>query len=223
MTSSELYAKLYPAGEPESLRVRRGYLSVSLTNRLAKEPARMRQVFAWIRDNVGCFDVVIGDYFQRHNLEALDGLIQPEALSRAIEDGRNVARRAQEVLDSLALPEVAILCASDVCVGAKFSERLAAQHELYDSNELFRQSIIVATDDFLRRLAPSQSNAERARRHSCSYQLEEIALFELLSDQGYSVNVYPGNHLPVMKELVDGGLEGILPKLKDLTLVELKH
>jgi hypothetical protein len=64
-------------------------------------------------------------------------------------------------------------------------------------------------------------NADDARRHSRLYQLEELAMFELLSAEGYSVNVYSGAHLPVMKEIVRGTLRETLPLLEDLTLVEL--
>jgi hypothetical protein len=64
--------------------------------------------------------------------------------------------------------------------------------------------------------------AEAARRHSRLYQLEELAVFTLLANEGYSTNVYAGAHLPVMKAFVSGGVDGIAPALRSAKLVELR-
>jgi hypothetical protein len=65
------------------LRGHRAYVSVSLTNRVAMSEVLLRQTLEWTRDNVASFDVLIGDYFHRHNLEDLDGLSESDALKRA--------------------------------------------------------------------------------------------------------------------------------------------
>lgn len=103
-----------------------------------------------------------------------------------------------------------------------FAGYLAAKRELYDADPHFRRQIGVASDGFFQRFAPDKAHDATSRAHSRDYQLEELAVFELLADEGYSVNVYPGAHLPVMKDLVDGPLVGVMPKLRDLILVELR-
>ena len=214
-------AKTYPPIARNLLRGHRAYVSESLTNRVTMSEILLRQIFEWTRDKVGAFDILIGDYFHRHNLEDLDGLGEPGALQRAIADGKALAQKTQSVLDSLAFSEVATRFAGDICAGPRFEERLRAQLNLYETNERYGHYINVATDVFLRRFAPARVTADAARRHSRLYQLEELAMFELLSGEGYSVNVYSGAHLPVMKEIVAGTLRGALPTLETLTLVEL--
>jgi tRNA-dependent cyclodipeptide synthase len=179
-------------------------------------------MFTWARDHLRAFDVVIGDYFHRHNLEDLGGLAGPRALEEALEQGKELARAVRDSLDELELGAVRTHLASDLCLNRKFGPELAAMDELYLRAQDFRRLIDLGSDEFLNRLAPKRARDPEARRHSRAYQLEELAIFELLAGQGYSANVYPGGHLPVMKACVAGQLPGLHPALSALTLVELR-
>ena len=187
------------------------------------DASKLRQTFEWTRDNVASFDLLIGDYFHRHNLESMEGLRERQALNRAILDGQVLARVAKDVLDSISLSAVTIRFVSDLSASTQFADRLRVQEKLYESSESFRHWIDIASKEFIKRFPPAPSEAEDAYRHSRSYQLEELAVFELLSRENFSVNVYLGAHLPITKELVAGTLRGTLPLLDELTLVELRR
>lgn len=197
------------------------YVSLSLSNRRSTSETWLRQTFEWTKSSFLSFDVVIGDYFHRHNLEDLGGLTADGAFVRAVSDGLRVAKDVRRGLDGLSLVSARVRMATDICAVPAFSALLAELAALAASSDAFLKWLNAGTDSFLSRLAPARLDVEEARAHSRSYQLEELAMFELLVDSGYNINVYPGAHLPVMRELVDGSLQGLRPKLRTVRLVEL--
>jgi tRNA-dependent cyclodipeptide synthase len=213
---------MFPPTPRDQLRSGKAYVSLSLSNQTSASSMRLHRLLEWNRETFVSFDVIIGDYFHRHNLEAVDGLGQSAALAQAVADGQDVARRVRAVLDSLALPDVSIKVASDFYATSSFAEHLEKFDELCAVNEQLNELIDLGTDTFLRRIAPTRIRDDSARYHCRQYQLEELALFAILSDDGYRANVYPGAHMPVMKELVAGALRGTVAAFNGLTLVELR-
>jgi tRNA-dependent cyclodipeptide synthase len=217
-----IHSKVFPASARSQIQASRGYLSVSPSNRLTASEARLYEVFQWMQRSVSQFDVVIGDYFHRHNIEDLEGRQPSEALEIATEQGKAHARRVQLVLDQLKLTAVKVRCASAISKRPDFGPALHEMESAWHSNTNFAQLIDQGTEAFLRRFAPERIAIEPARLHSRLYQLEELAVFTLLANEGYSTNVYAGAHLPVMKAIVSGGVDGIALVLKSAQLVELR-
>lgn len=213
--------KRYPPGVGTHPRHSRAYLSVSLGNRLTATEAHLLEILRWLQQNVGLFDIVVGDYFHRHNIEDLEGLEPSIALRVAEERGSALAQRIQSVLDEARLAEVNIRCASSIVEKPEYLAALRWIEAAYYSDLQFARLIDMGTDTFLRRLAPNRAAVEAARSHSRLYQLEELAVFTLLADEGYSTNAYAGAHLPVMKAIVSGELKDITPALRKLELIEL--
>jgi tRNA-dependent cyclodipeptide synthase len=216
-----IQSKFFPASARSQIHTSRAYLSVSLSNRLTGAEGRLQEVLQWMQRSVSQFDVVIGDYFHRHNIEDLEGRPPSEALEIATEQGKEHAHRVQLALDHLGLNEVRIRCVTDISKQSDFVPALREMEAAWHSNAHFAQLIDQGTEAFLRRFAPGRIAVERARFHSRLYQLEELALFTLLANEGYSANVYAGAHLPVMKAFVSGGVDGVAPVLKSVQLVEL--
>jgi tRNA-dependent cyclodipeptide synthase len=217
-----VYAKFFPESEFTTLRSKSGYLGLSLSNRITASDDLLFQLLKWTKNHLGSICVFIGDSVYRHNLEDLEGLDRAAALDRAMSEGRAVALRVRRILDSLELKESPVLFASSFHELPEFGERLARKIGVYESSSHFRDLIAIASDGFFKRFAPSRIHSEVSRGHSRDYQLEELAIFELLAEQGYMVNVYPGAHLPVMKDIVAGKFVGVMPSLEKLTLVELR-
>jgi tRNA-dependent cyclodipeptide synthase len=214
--------KIFPASARSHIQTSRAYLSVSPSNRLTATEAHLREIFQWMQRGVGPFDVLVGDYFHRHNIEDLEGLQPSEALQVATQQGDAHARQIQFVLDQVDLTAVKIRRTSTISRQPGFFPALREMETAYHSNTTFARLIDQGTDAFLRRFAPERTAVEAARLHSRLYQLEELAVFALLANEGFSTNVYAGAHLPVMKALVSGGVDGIAPALRSAQLVELR-
>lgn len=213
---------MLPTGARDSLLLRRAYVSISLTNKVATSRLRLLRVFEWARSHFESFDVLLGDYFHRHNLADLLSVPTEQALEVARVNGNETANLAQDILKALELPHILILRAEHFSQHPDFVLKTAEFGNLYLTHEPFRRLIDTATDTFLLRFAPSRLKSFEARLHSRNYQLEELAVFELLARDGYSVNIYPGNHLPAMRALVTGQLVGVTSTLREMVLVELK-
>jgi tRNA-dependent cyclodipeptide synthase len=220
--SNYMRAYCYPSEKEDQLQSDRGYLSISLSNHTSASRERLREITEWTRTYLGAFDVIIGDYFHRHNLEDQQGLAGEEALKQATADGVTHTNRIRKILDSFGLFDTRIRLATSLYTQPQYHGRLEALEKLYLSNVSFKNFIEKGTDMFLERKSPTRLNVESARNHSKAYQLEELAIFELLSMEGYTTNIYPGAHLPVMKEIVSGDLQQVLPLLAKMILVELK-
>jgi tRNA-dependent cyclodipeptide synthase len=217
-----MLTNIFPPEKESELSTCRAYISISLSNQTSASTSRLREIIEWTRDHVSAFDIVIGDYFHRHNLEDQQGMNESDALKHATIEGADHVNRIRSVLDSLGLFDVKIRPATTLYTHPSFHEHLEVLEKLWASSAAFQRMIEEGTDAFLERKSPTRLNIEIARRHSRLYQLEELAIFEMLSIEGYTTNVYPGAHLPVMKEIVLGGLQEGLPLLANMILVELR-
>ena len=56
----------------------------------------------------------------------------------------------------------------------------------------------------------------------CKYLLEEIAVFNVLSEQGWRVELYPGSELNALVEVAKGKFPDVPQGLKNRINVELK-
>lgn len=181
----------------------------------------MTNALHWLAQNVAAFDVVVGDYFHRHNLEEFDGFEPAVALAAAIENGARHVNRVRRILINLNLFAVRVKLATEVCRQSSFASSLHEMRSAYQTNSRFAELIEQGTDIFLTRVAREKVGSETARSHSRAYQLEELAMFAVLATQGYQTIAYVGAHLPVMKALVGGELRGFPSALTNTILVGL--
>ncbi len=63
---------------------------------------------------------------------------------------------------------------------------------------------------------------KQAIRLSCEYILEEVAVFNVLSESGWTVELYPGPELRVLAEVAAGKYPDVPAGLKGRVNVELK-
>jgi len=217
-----IQSRVFPPSARPQLRSSLAYLSISLSNRLTASPTRLRQALQWMHRNVGQFDILVGDYFHRHNLEDLERRRPDEALALATADGRVHGHRLRSALNQLGLLDIGIRHASDFTHQTTFASALHSMKLDFGSNQPFARLVEQGADAFLGRLAPGRISIEIARRHSREYQLEELALFTVLANEGYNTNVYAGAHLPIMKALVMGDVNSVAKEFTTMQLVELR-
>ena len=93
---------------------------------------------------------------------------------------------------------------------------------LYKSNKHFEKIIDYTVNVFLRRQPDIKVSIDKARSLCCQYLFEELVIFEILAEDGYKVNIYPGNQLPIIKAIVTGQLKNVSEPLEGIQAVEIK-
>lgn len=217
---STVKVSVYPADGLSRQQHLKALIGISLGSRASQSSRRLRQLLNWAANAIGSCDFLVGDYLNRHNYIALDGSTESEALARAKQDGNEVARRLAPVIADARVSAVVIRSES-LYDEPTFQPRLERFRRSYEADREFKLLIDEAIDEFLERKGMALRQDSRVREHCVAYQLEELAMFELLAETGHSVLVYGGAHLPVMRAIVSKALLGISSTLETLTLVGL--
>lgn len=220
---ARLRIRAYPPTPRDRLAKAKAFVGLSLNNWVSDSATSLRHLFKHTVNLVGSFDVLVGDYFHRHNLQDLRGLSAREASARASAEGEAIASRAREVLLDLGLGTVKVRTAGELVRAPEFRVGLRTFGALCSSDELLSELIEQGTDAFLGRVAPKRLHLAQARGHCRQYQVEELALFSVLARDGYRVCVYPGAHMLAFRELVAGAHRGSLPEFDSFTLIELRY
>jgi len=206
---------------PDRWKAGKTIIGISLNNQVSKCSPALRNLFDWTREHRGAFDLLVGDYMNRHNYQAFHAASEAEAEKLAVLDGRNATARLEKLLNECGTEGVSVISARSLYTDATFRERLAHFAGVYAANKAFSDPIHEAIGAFLARKLEVIVNQD-VRRHCVEYQLEELVLFELLAEKGYRNLVYAGAQLPIMKSIVSGAMDGISDFLTALNLVEIK-
>lgn len=202
---------------------RRAFIGISLNNSIMAAATLPEIILEWTDENIGSFDLLIGDYLHRYNYQAFERATEQIAAERAMQDGEEARRRLSSLISNGGrfAAATAISTASLVERESVRRRRLGFRG-FYEEQPAFRALIEEGVDAFLTRKHPSSLRDDAVRRYCVAYQLEELAMFEELAEQGYGVFVYPGAQLPVMKGLVSGHLPRISTPIESLQLIELR-
>ena len=217
---STVKVSVFPANGLSRQQHYKALIGISLGSRSSQSSRRLRQLLNWTADAIGSCDFLVGDYLNRHNYIALDGYTESEALARADHDGNEVARRLDPVIAD-ARVSASVIRSKSLYDEPTFQPRLERFRGTYKTDREFKSLIDEAIDQFLERKGMGLRQDSGVREHCVAYQLEELAMFELLAEAGHSVLVYGGAHLPVMRAIVSKALLGISSTLEKLTLVGL--
>jgi tRNA-dependent cyclodipeptide synthase len=195
-------------------------IGISLKNYVSRSPLALKQIFEWTHQHCGAFDLLLGDYMNRHNYQMFCAESEAEAEEHAIRDGRHAAKAIGSVLFGGCFNGAKIIQAHTFYNDQTFAARLRRLERVYAENATFKERIHQAIGAFLARHGDFRMDPV-STRHCVAYQLEEIAIFELLAESGYDYLVYAGAQLPIMKSIVRGDIDATSHALKDLRLVEI--
>jgi tRNA-dependent cyclodipeptide synthase len=198
------------------------YLSVSINNRHYKDEKSLRQIFKFLSENKLKYDVIIGDYTHRHNQRIFDGDSMEDALKISLKKGEEIIQTLNHVAKSFPNIKLKIRRTAEFYSRQEFSRRIEQFNKLLLHDKKFAESVELTINKFLNRIKRSFLNIYETKTLCKDYILEELVIYELLSSENLKTNIYPGNHLPVLKEIVRGNLPGISKNLEKINLVELK-
>lgn len=179
------------------------FLGVSIKNRMANRQS-LQRIIPWVYKHSHTAMIVIGDYPHRHNLVALRGLSPHDALKKAMADGSRVFRTALDIVNTIeAEPGFTVCSAADLIETVDCRSILQTVARYFDRGGVFVRDVLQAVSDYANRAHPGspKGHATRTLPILKDYMLEEIAMFLHIYRLGYSIEVYPGADMPIMRKI----------------------
>lgn len=206
----------YPSNSREILSEHGGaFLGISLENRSFSE-GKLIEMVRWIGRRTDRCAILIGDCIHRKTLQIRLGLSEEDALSAALELGREFRETTLSLLTNSGMscvPEI-FMC-SEVRAQGSFEKYHAILEERFQNCSLFGEVVRSFSQLYIEKRGHFRENDARAQyiKLSCEYFLEELAIFSCLKDLGYTIMVYPGSFttLQAIVEKGDHRLKDISP------------
>ena len=170
--------------------------------------------YDWARAHFKRCAILLGDGLYRITLQTREGLDETTAARRAIAEGTEVMRGFASSIGT----EPEIFRSSSLMLRPEFGMALARIDSLYESDRKLRSSIDSGAAEFVERQIQNGRLAvsrEEATRLSVRYVREEIAVYLLLAEAGWLVDVYLGRELPTLARIIGGEIPAAPQKLKD--------
>lgn len=175
----------------------------------------------WVGKNFSHCIVLVGDSLNRITLE-IKGLTPKRALNRALTIGQRILHEDTQIFERYAEScRFEVKLASEIFPLPECQVYYQQLRRLLVADDAFRASAQAFADIFVgKRL---QQDPEHFRYYvdmSCTYLLEELAIFAYLADRGASAFVYPGA-LTLLQEITEGRHLSAPDALKNLTSISL--
>ena len=190
------------------------FIGLSVRNRIANRRS-LRVLLPWVlrlaQKNSLPVRVVVGDYLSRHNLIALDGHNPTEAGAKALKLGDRPRRYAREIVRELGVENAVLVQSCGELLGSTRCAAIVSTLKAFaGSNPRFAHHLAEEARRFIARRRITGKNAadEALIQQLVCYVVEETAMFLLLYEMGYRVEVYPGPDLRIMRLIATGAYPG---------------
>jgi len=200
----------------------KAYLGMSMGNRIFQSPESLIELWQYIASHTSHLTILVGDHLHRYNLQIFEGLSEKSAIDIAEEQGRRLVNIFMNTIGHTSPKEYHFLYTKSLMVHFAFDSKMTKFKMLYDSDPTFAALIEYTVNVFLRRHKEIKVSTEKAKNLCRLYLFEELVIFEILASEGYKVNIYPGNQLPIIKEIVTGKLKNVSEQLESIQAVEVK-
>ncbi len=219
-------AKILPKVSQQELYSRKKcYLGISLENP-AFEGDSLLAMLLWVTSKFEKCLVIVGDHLCRFNEQIINGPDNSLADKLAEKLGDSFIKQTKGLFSQLPAKKFKLTRWKEHLHTEQFKKAKIIIDELSRSNEDFNSSVKYDAQSFVGRLKKRHQNMavdmEEAINLSCKYILEEVAVFSSLSEQGWTVELYPGSELRVLVEVANGKYPSVPKGLKTRVNVELK-
>lgn len=199
------------------------YMSMSINNTVFHNEDTLRTVLETISDNCNSCSIIVGDYLHRYNEELISEGNLKDVIKKALDKGRKLVDLFKKVLNNSNVnTNYTIHYTKDFLSHPQFSEKMDHFQRLHKSNKDFKGLTEYTIEVFLRRQNNRKVSLEKAKELCRLYLFEELVIFEILAEEGYKVNIYPGNQLPIIKAIVTGQLKNVSKPLESIQAIEIK-
>ena len=149
--------------------------------------------------------IITGGYLYRLHYEMLSGC-KDTAVALALDDEKKyIETQLMPSIDSLSLSgKIQILTWSDLCQTAEFEKSRFEIQCFYNGNLQFKRQIDQMAEQFInKQLERGEIKISKKAAVDCSIEflLEETAMFNLLINDGYQVDIYPGRHVAALNDI----------------------
>lgn len=167
----------------------------------------LQEYLPWVLIRCSKAIIIIGDFLERHNIMAFHRVSEAEAISKAGKQGRKIKRTIESVLSNIKIKATVVLdsCRHEI-ESAECRKIAQTIREYCDQNSLFRTDIEEQTHLMLKgskrapvRQIPLIDTA--TMNHFREYMIEELALYILLYQRGYTTEIYPGRDIKILRSL----------------------
>ena len=211
--------------QEQLLSFRRCYLGISIDNPVFYGKA-LQALLLWAMENFDQSLVVIGDYLRRYNEQIFNGLQGDKAVKASLDAGDLFILQTSRLFEKLDKEKFTISRWKPCLETDVFKESKAAIDDLFNSDTNFKTAVTRDAFSFAKRQARQKRTLaipmEDAIELSSQYLMEEIAVFNALSEQGWNVELYPGPELRVLVDIAKGKYLHIPKGLKKRINVELQ-
>ena len=186
---------------------------------------RLLSVIDWISKRFPNCLIVIGDDLHRYNEMIFSGLQEKEALIEGRKLGDKMLKRVESIVEAKKMNNIKVTRWDGLSQLEEAKYTTNKIKSIFKTDESFRNEILISCESFLKRKSsriPLKTTLEKATHLSAQYILEELAVFEYLITQGYTVQVYPGSNLPILKSIALGRYAEHQFELEKTILVDLK-
>ena len=201
------------------------YLGISLENPLF-EGDLLQAMLLWAAEKFDNCLVIIGDYLSRFNEQIISGCDETKAGELAIKQGDSFIARTRDLFARHPREKIQLTCWREHLQSDRFRVAKKILDDIFISNEQFRAAVEYDALSFVKRQQKHNLELavpmEEAIRLSSQYILEEVAVFSVLSESGWTVELYPGPELRVLAEVARGEYTAVPAGLKNRVNVELK-
>jgi len=202
------------------------YCGVSLAQANANfEGQRLKALIAWLACHSKQCRIVIGDDLHRWNIMIWDGCSAARSRKLAQRKGKLFVGQLRPLLTRYPLEKFQVVYWREMTEQPEFAAWLREVNKmilddasLADCLQLSARSFVMRQIQRGRRL---RTSFEEAMALSMQYIIEEIAVFGRLSEDGWCVDVYPGQELPLLAEIAKNQCPTIPKPLRDRINVEL--
>ncbi len=217
---AEIY-KVIPHNKKQDLKKEQHcILGISLQNKHFVT-AKLVGMVDWVSRHFKNCTVLIGDSIHHHTLE-IKGIDKNYAYDKALRLGREAIDTNNPVFQSYSEHcNINIVLCSQVQTTFSYKKYYQELRSYFDEDENFAACLLSFAETFVDRSIEDDIYYRDCITKSCTYLLEELAIFTCLSEEGNNVFIYPGA-LRVLTEISEGLHPRAPQALKDLISVELK-
>jgi len=197
-------AKVTPQQHLDELRRGNSLYGVSIGSS-NKSSDLVRAGYEWTTHHFDRCAILLGDSLFRITLKIQKGLDPSSAVVAAQEAGNSVLAT---LIGGFETPPEVFRC-SDIMRTAEFGPALHQITKLFDTQSVFRGSIRSDAFSFVERQSVRGRLAidrETAIDLAIHYLHEEIAVYLVLAEQGWLIDVYIGHELPTLARIIDGNI-----------------
>lgn len=198
------------------------FLGVSLQNAMFSRP-KLEAMLEWVSRRFDRCTVLVGDSIHRLTLQSVQGLNDDEAWCQALGLGEQFVEDACDLVEGFAdRTKFEFLSCREVQEWPEYVTHHTALRRLHTRDLHFRHSVESFGRRYHERRDGDAHSVDLDRRvaMSCTYFLEEFAIFSCLRQRGISVMVYPGS-FSTLTEISAGEHPRAPVPLHDLVVVSL--